>query len=76
MQAIVFGHDPTRNLRIKDDGFHPDVATYGSLANGIALAGKPGEALLLWIWNEVKARCRVKMGGESSDPPMPKPDEG
>ncbi|KAI5325454.1 hypothetical protein PRUPE_6G241600 [Prunus persica] len=63
--------------RIKDNGFHPDVATYGSLANGIALARKPGEALLLW--NEVKERCRVKKEGETSDPSDPptlKPDEG
>ncbi|KAM1037737.1 hypothetical protein ACFX15_031888 [Malus domestica] len=63
--------------RIKDNGFHPDVATYGSLANGIALARKPGEALLLW--NEVKERCRVKEEGETSgasDPPTLKPDEG
>lgn len=63
--------------RIKENGFHPDVATYGSLANGIALARKPGEALLLW--NEVKERCRVKEEGETSgasDPPTLKPDEG
>ncbi|KAG2721344.1 hypothetical protein I3760_02G077800 [Carya illinoinensis] len=64
--------------RMKDNGLHPNVATYGSLANGIALARKPGEALLLW--NEVKERCRVKKEGESSDslstPPPLKPDEG
>ncbi|CBI32614.3 unnamed protein product, partial [Vitis vinifera] len=41
--------------RMRENGFYPNVATYGSLANGIALARKPGEALLLW--NEVKERC-------------------
>lgn len=63
--------------RMKEHGFHPDVATYGSLANGIALARKPGEALLLW--NEVKDRCTAKKEGEKSDDPDPptlKPDEG
>ncbi|TVU27535.1 hypothetical protein EJB05_30154 [Eragrostis curvula] len=39
----------------KDGGFQPDTATYGSLAKGIAVARKPGDALLLW--NEVKERC-------------------
>ncbi|KAI4302861.1 hypothetical protein MLD38_038560 [Melastoma candidum] len=39
-----------------EQGFLPDVATYGSLANGISLARKPGEALLLW--NEIKERMR------------------
>nr|POF05154.1 pentatricopeptide repeat-containing protein, chloroplastic [Quercus suber] len=34
--------------KMKENGFYPDVATYGSLANGIALARKPGEALMLW----------------------------
>ncbi|KAG4996144.1 hypothetical protein JHK85_027583 [Glycine max] len=60
--------------KMKESGFHPDVGTYGSLANGIALARKPGEALLLW--NEVKERCEVgKEGGksDSSVPPL-KPD--
>lgn len=68
--------------RMKENGFHPDVATYGSLANGIAVARKPGEALLLW--NEVKERCSgVKNEGESPNsssslppPPPLKPDEG
>lgn len=46
-----------------DDGFHPNIATYGSLANGIALARKPGEALLLW--NEIKERCEAKKGEKS-----------
>nr|UPT48493.1 pentatricopeptide repeat protein AaPPR178 [Agave angustifolia] len=41
--------------RMKESGFQPDVATYGSLANGISVARRPGEALLLW--NEVKERC-------------------
>ncbi|XP_074561070.1 pentatricopeptide repeat-containing protein At3g09650, chloroplastic [Curcuma longa] len=52
--------------KMRQNGFEPDVATYGSLANGIALARKPGEALLLW--NEVKERC-------ASLPPL-RPDEG
>ncbi|GKV05692.1 hypothetical protein SLEP1_g17675 [Rubroshorea leprosula] len=63
--------------RMKEDGFFPNVATYGSLANGIALARKPGEALLLW--KEIKERCKVQKQGESSDsdsPPPLKPDEG
>ncbi|KAJ4977689.1 hypothetical protein NE237_008469 [Protea cynaroides] len=52
---------------MRENGFYPDVATYGSLANGIALARKPGEALLLW--NEIKERI--------SSPSLPlKPDEG
>uniref|UniRef100_A0A0D9XN35 Pentacotripeptide-repeat region of PRORP domain-containing protein n=1 Tax=Leersia perrieri TaxID=77586 RepID=A0A0D9XN35_9ORYZ len=34
--------------RMKARGVQPDVATYGSLAKGIAVARKPGEALLLW----------------------------
>uniref|UniRef100_A0A5B7BLV2 Pentatricopeptide repeat-containing protein n=1 Tax=Davidia involucrata TaxID=16924 RepID=A0A5B7BLV2_DAVIN len=64
--------------RMRENGFYPNVATYGSLANGIALARKPGEALLLW--NEVKERCGMeKEGGESNSsstlPPL-KPDEG
>jgi pentatricopeptide repeat protein len=64
--------------KMKENGFNPNVATYGSLANGIALARKPGEALLLW--NEVKERCWVKREGEisnsSTSPPPLKPDEG
>ncbi|PON69227.1 Tetratricopeptide-like helical domain containing protein [Parasponia andersonii] len=63
--------------RIKEKGFYPNVATYGSLANGIALARKPGEALLLW--NEVKERFDAKNEGENPDPSSPpplKPDEG
>ncbi|MED6157208.1 hypothetical protein PIB30_021201 [Stylosanthes scabra] len=62
--------------KMKDDGFHPDVGTYGSLANGIALARRPGEALLLW--NEVKERWEMGKKGAKSDscvPPL-KPDEG
>lgn len=63
--------------RMKENGFYPNVATYGSLANGVSLARKPGEALLLW--KEIKERCGVKKREESpSDlsPPMLKPDEG
>ncbi|XP_068644150.1 pentatricopeptide repeat-containing protein At3g09650, chloroplastic-like [Aristolochia californica] len=63
---------------MKENGFYPNVSTYGSLANGIAVARKPGEALLLW--NEVKERCyQAKADGVSSAssslPPI-KPDEG
>lgn len=53
--------------RMKESGFEPDVATYGSLANGIAVARRPGEALVLW--NEVKERCGMS-------PPTLRPDEG
>lgn len=61
--------------RMKDNGMYPNVATYGSLANGIALAKKPGEALLLW--NEVKERCGVENADEECSPSPPlKPDEG
>lgn len=62
--------------RMKEKELYPNVATYGSLANGIALARKPGEALLLW--NEVKERCEVRKGenSNSSSPPPLKPDEG
>lgn len=64
--------------RMKERGFYPNVATYGSLANGIALARKPGEALLLW--NEIKERCGMQNEGDISNsstnlPPL-KPDEG
>ncbi|CAI9780158.1 unnamed protein product [Fraxinus pennsylvanica] len=44
--------------RMKDTDFYPNVATYGSLANGIAFAIKQGEALLLW--NEIKERCGME----------------
>ncbi|CAA7012999.1 unnamed protein product [Microthlaspi erraticum] len=64
--------------RMKENGFYPNVATYGSLANGVSVARKPGEALLLW--KEIKERCEVKKReeGDSSEPypPMLKPDEG
>lgn len=63
--------------RMRENGFHPNLATYGSLANGIALARKPGEALLLW--NEVKERCGLENEGvsnSSSDLPPLQPDEG
>ncbi|KAL3531895.1 hypothetical protein ACH5RR_005416 [Cinchona calisaya] len=63
--------------RMKEKGFYPNAATYGSLANGIAVTRKPGEALLLW--NEIKERCgRQKEGDISSSSSVPplKPDEG
>ncbi|XP_074275450.1 pentatricopeptide repeat-containing protein At3g09650, chloroplastic [Silene latifolia] len=63
--------------RMREYGFHPNVSTYGSLANGIAIARKPGEALLLW--NEVKERCAASREGvtaDSSAPPPLYPDEG
>ncbi|KAH7553616.1 hypothetical protein JRO89_XS12G0034200 [Xanthoceras sorbifolium] len=65
--------------RMKENGFYPNVATYGSLANAISLARRPGEALLLW--KEVKERCEMKKEAVSSDcdsppPPPLKPDEG
>lgn len=61
---------------MKEKGFYPDVATYGSLASAIALSKKPGEALLLW--KEVKERCDLKKEGNKSDSPYPplEPDEG
>jgi len=62
--------------KMKENGFYPNVSTYGSFANAISLARKPGEALILW--NEVKERCELaKEGGktDSSVPPL-KPDEG
>lgn len=65
---------------MKEKGFYPNVATYGSLANGIAVARKPGEALLLW--NEIKERCGMEKEREVSNnvsstiPPPLKPDEG
>lgn len=61
--------------RMRENGFYPDVATYGSLANGIAVARKPGEALLLW--NEIKERCEKQKENEgSSDIPALKLDDG
>ncbi|KAK9081017.1 hypothetical protein Syun_030697 [Stephania yunnanensis] len=61
--------------RLREDGFHPDISTYGSLANGIALARKPGEALLLW--NEIKGRFEGGKDKTSTPSPPPiKPDEG
>eukprot|EP00262_Sarcandra_glabra_P006495 TRINITY_DN18820_c0_g1_i1.p1 TRINITY_DN18820_c0_g1~~TRINITY_DN18820_c0_g1_i1.p1 ORF type:complete len:730 (-),score=108.89 TRINITY_DN18820_c0_g1_i1:340-2529(-) len=61
--------------RMRENGFYPDIATYGSLANGIAVARKPGEALLLW--KEIKDRCggENEQGSSSSPPPL-RPDEG
>lgn len=63
--------------RMKESGTFPNVATYGSLANGIALARKPGEALLLW--SEIKERCGIDKGVKpDSYPALPPliPDEG
>lgn len=63
--------------RMREHGFHPNVSTYGSLANGIALARKPGEALL--IWNEVKERSAPRRDEDANNPSLPppiKPDEG
>lgn len=64
--------------RMKENGFYPNVATYGSLASGISLARKPGEALLLW--KEIKERCEAEKEGvvnaDSDSPPPLKPDEG
>ncbi|XP_076889245.1 pentatricopeptide repeat-containing protein At3g09650, chloroplastic-like [Bidens hawaiensis] len=74
--------DPVKDLidKMKKKGMYPDVATYGSLASCIALARKPGEALLLW--NEIKERCGLIIGDEikiskpESKVPVLKPDEG
>ncbi|KAJ0470034.1 putative tetratricopeptide-like helical domain superfamily [Helianthus annuus] len=74
--------DPAKELveKMKKKGVYPDVATYGSLASCIALAKKPGEALLLW--NEIKERCgliitdEVKVSKCVSKVPILKPDEG
>lgn len=62
--------------QMKEKGFYPNVSTYGSLANGIAVARKPGEALLLW--EEVKKRCEVGKDGDMSPSNLPPltPDEG
>ncbi|XP_051132285.1 pentatricopeptide repeat-containing protein At3g09650, chloroplastic [Andrographis paniculata] len=66
--------------RMKENGTYPNVATYGSLANGISLARKPGEALLLW--KEIKERCGIEEAGEECSSPSPDqqplliPDEG
>lgn len=58
--------------RMKESGVQPGVATYGSLAKGIAIARKPGEALLLW--NEVKERCEAGNGNGNGKAAL-KPDE-
>ncbi|XP_050227562.1 pentatricopeptide repeat-containing protein At3g09650, chloroplastic [Mercurialis annua] len=67
-----------RIQKMKESGFYPNVSTYGSLANAIALARKPGEALILW--QEVKERLMKQKDGENSNsnsplPPELKPDE-
>lgn len=51
--------NPAKKI-IKENGFYPNIATFGSLANRIALARKHREALFLW--NEVKKRCEVWCG--------------
>ncbi|KAL8247406.1 hypothetical protein R6Q59_008622 [Mikania micrantha] len=74
--------DPAKDLveKMRKKGVYPDVATYGSLAHCIALAKKPGEALLLW--NEIKERCglitteEIKDSRSGSKVPILKPDEG
>uniref|UniRef100_J3NAL1 Pentacotripeptide-repeat region of PRORP domain-containing protein n=1 Tax=Oryza brachyantha TaxID=4533 RepID=J3NAL1_ORYBR len=49
--------------RMRARGVQADVATYGSLAKGIAVARRPGEALLLW--EEIKRkRKEVEVDGE------------
>ncbi|KAL5711248.1 hypothetical protein ACHQM5_021723 [Ranunculus cassubicifolius] len=62
--------------KMRENKFEPDVATYGSLANGIALARKPGEALLLWT--EIKERLKAEKEGVGVKSPFPplKPDAG
>ncbi|KAL4576560.1 hypothetical protein LXL04_012656 [Taraxacum kok-saghyz] len=73
--------DPAKETieAMKKKGVYPDVATYGSLANCIALAKKPGDALLLW--NEIKERCglipdETRVSKSSPIVPILKPDEG
>ncbi|CAM8967801.1 unnamed protein product [Rhodiola kirilowii] len=61
--------------RMKENGVYPNVSTYGSLANGIALAKRPGEALILW--NEIKERLEGQKNNEDPNaPPQLIPDEG
>ncbi|BFI24604.1 protein MpPPR_16 [Marchantia polymorpha subsp. ruderalis] len=47
---------------MKEQGFHPTVATYGSLVKGYASAGQAGEALV--IWKEIQERVLAKKGDE------------
>ncbi|GLJ07235.1 hypothetical protein SUGI_0062450 [Cryptomeria japonica] len=54
-------------VQMKEHKLHPNVATYGSLINGFAKAGKPGEALVLW--REIKERTMSK-GGEGGIKPL------
>ncbi|KAG6547602.1 hypothetical protein Mapa_011051 [Marchantia paleacea] len=49
-------------IEMKEQGFHPTVATYGSLVKGYASAGQAGEALV--IWKEIQERTVAKKGGE------------
>lgn len=63
--------------RMKDNNVYPNVSTYGSLANGIALAKRPGEALILW--QEIKERLEGQKNKEIDNPNTPPqliPDEG
>ncbi|XP_071734764.1 pentatricopeptide repeat-containing protein At3g09650, chloroplastic-like [Rutidosis leptorrhynchoides] len=74
---LDFAKETVENMKKK--GVYPDVATYGSLANCIALARKPGEALLLW--NEIKERCglindEIRVSKFPPNVPDLKPDEG
>ncbi|KAI5075710.1 hypothetical protein GOP47_0009786 [Adiantum capillus-veneris] len=56
--------------RMKEFGYVPTVATYGSLVKGFANRGKVGEALVLW--KEIQERLEAK---ESNGVPL-KPDAG
>ncbi|CAM6110131.1 unnamed protein product [Calypogeia fissa] len=49
-------------IQMKNEGFHPSVATYGSLVKGFSAAGKAGEVLVLW--NEIQERTMAKKGDE------------
>ncbi|KAL2608668.1 hypothetical protein R1flu_027241 [Riccia fluitans] len=49
-------------MKMKEEGFHPTVATYGSLVKGYASAGQAGEALVLW--KEIEERIMAKEGDE------------
>ncbi|KAL3676741.1 hypothetical protein R1sor_026689 [Riccia sorocarpa] len=49
-------------VRMKEEGFHPTVATYGSLVRGFASAGEAGEALVLW--KEIEERIMATEGAE------------
>ncbi|GLJ07099.1 hypothetical protein SUGI_0058250 [Cryptomeria japonica] len=55
--------------QMKEKGFHPTVATYGSLVNGFVRAQKPVEALALWP--EIKERTREKCVGGGTESFVP-----